>query len=1037
MKQTYYRQIDLQNRLVNASENRDRAVVFMVGSAISLPDHEGGHGVEGVDGIVELVRREFEGSDALLEFDKQVNEESENRYQKAFEFLHGRRGQDAANGIIRTAVWQAIDLQNWPSSLPSSKTTPLQVDPEICTALENEPNAWILPRAVDLLGSLLVHHADTFGSAVLTTNFDPLIEIGVQKHGGKRYRTVLPNDGNLEQTVSEGTHVIHLHGFWSGYDTLHTPQQLGRARPKLQRSLARVVEASTLVVIGYGGWDDVITQTLMELVADPMSTPEILWVFHENDESIIETRNEKLINSLEPGIQRGRVLLYRGVDCCSLLSDISDKLEPNYPSRIVPSTGPHVTTVAQETSGGSRGQRHVRVAIDLAFPNQASVEPDSPLIVEPWIGRDHELSHLAAANTPVVFVTGLGGQGKSALAGRFLQLQCYGEDSRFEFWDWRDCKEESDRLTTQLLRLIERLTHSELDASKIETTDIRAVIDVLFRVLGDRTALLVFDNVDQYVDLETFGLVKGLDYLVSEAQARSHRCLFFFTCRLDVQLDESRSLRLPLEGLSVEETAELIGARGISEVKHDLVTDLHRITKGHPLWVSLIVMQALRSGKGLSAALHSVSRGGAELPDTTRTIWGTLTKQQQEVLRTMAELDRPETEDRLQRLLPGVTFNRVNRALKTLRSYHLVEVRPQVEGEPLLGLHPIIREFIRTNFPKKDRERYVGAILEYLDYMIGQFEGLLSQEPPYQILEYWTRKAELQITFGHFEEATSTIAEIASSLVNRGYAEEFARLTLRLLRECNWAIACSSYRRFDEVFKHCIEQMVQMGHDSVDGLLTQYRDAIPGKSSQFILLCDLRCYFDWYLERYEAAIRWGEMGHRLKEDTSVDTAFSTRHHLALARRDGGYAEEALDMFLDGIALEEVVAPGEKINGKGAVFFGNIGRCLYFLGRIRETLNCYIKSAQILQGGRSNLDILNRGYIRLWIGELMLQQGELELAAAFFRAAVCTWDEVSPPRSRKAWERLEFVVSKNQDLFRYADEAEWKVEGMFARWLNEQ
>ena len=1037
MKQTYYEQVDLQDRLVNASENKDRAVVFMVGSAISLPDHEGGHGVEGVDGIVDLIRREFDGSDAISEFDRQVNRESENKYQKAFEFLHGRRGQDAANRIIRTAVWQAIDLGNWPSFLPSAKATPLRADPEICTALENEPSVWILPHAVDSLGRLLVNYEDTFGSAVLTTNFDPLIEIAVQKHGGKHYRTVLPNDGNLEQTVSEGVHIIHLHGFWSGYDTLHTPQQLGRPRPRLQRSLVRVVEESTLVVVGYGGWDDVITQTLVDLVPDPMSTPEILWAFHENDASIIETRNEKLIDSLAPGIQRGRVLLYKDVDCRSLLSDISNKLEPIYPSRTVPSAGPHVTTVVEEASGGRRGQRHVRIAIDFAMPNQASVEPDSPLVVEPWIGRDHELRILSGAKAPVVFVTGLGGQGKSALAGRFLQLHCFGDDKRFEFWDWRDCKEESDRLTTQLLRLIERLSHGEVDASKIETTDIRAVIDVLFRVLGDRVALLVFDNIDQYVDLETFGLVRGLDYLVSEAQARSHRCLFFFSCRLDVQTDESRSLRLPLGGLSVEETEELIGARGISNVEHELVTDLHRITKGHPLWISLIVMQALRSREGLSAALHSIGRGGAELPDTTRTIWGTLTKQQQDVLRTMAELDRPETEDRLQHLLPGVTFNRVNRALKTLRSFHLVEVRPQVDGEPLLGLHPIIREFIRTNFPKKDREKYVGAILEYLDNMIGQFEPLLSQEPSYQILEYWTRKAELQITFAHFEEATSTISEIAPSLVNRGYAEEFVRLTLRLLREFNLAIACSSYRDFDEVFILCIQQMVQMGHDLVDELLTQYREAIPGKSSQFILLCDLRCYFNWYSERYEAAIGWGEMGHRLKEDTSVDTAFSTRYHLALARRDGGYAAEALEMFLEGTPLEEVVAPGERVEGKNEAFYGNIGRCLYFLGSTDEARKCYIKSAKILQGGRSNRQILNKGYIRLWIGELVLEQGELELAAAFFRAAVGIWDDVSPPRARKASERLETVVSKDRDLGKYSDEAEWKVEGMFARWLEEQ
>ena len=1000
-----------------------------------FPDHKGGHGVPRVDGIVELIRREFEGSDAVLEFDKQVKEESENRYQKAFEFLHGRRGQDAANRIIRTAVWQAMDLKNWPSSLPRSKATPGRADPEMCTALENEPNAWMLPRAVDLLGSLLVTYADPFGSAVLTTNFDPLIEIGILRHRGKRYRSVLPNDGSLEQTVSEGTHVIHLHGFWSGYDTLHTPQQLGHSRPKLQRSLARVLEASTLVVLGYGGWDDIITKTLMELVYDPMSTPEILWAFHENDESIIESSNEKLIKSLLPGIQRGRVLLYRGVDCCSLLSKISDDLEPKYPSRIDPSTDRHVTAVVEETPTRSSGPRHVRIAIDFASPTHASAEPDSPLVVEPWIGREQELSILSTSNTPVVFVTGLGGQGKSALAGRFLQLHCHEENNRFEFWDWRDCKEESDRLATQLLRLIERLSNGAVDTSRIETPDIRAVIDVLFNVIGNRTALLVFDNVDQYVDLETFGLVKGLDYLVSEAQARSHRCLFFFTCRPDVQLDESRSVRLPLEGLTVRETAELVEARQVPKVNHDLVTVLHKITKGHPLWINLIIMQALRNKRGFSEALQSVSRGGAELPDTTRTIWGTLTKQQQDVLRTMAELDRPETEDHLRRLLPGVTFNRVNRALKTLRSFHLVEVRPQVEGEPLLGLHPIIREFIRRNFPKKDREKYVGAILEYLDFMIGQLKALLSQEPGYQILEYWTRKAEIQITFGHFEDATSTIAEITSPLVDRGYGEEFVRLSLRLLRECDWAIACSSYRRFDDVFKRCIEQMVQRGHDSVDELLTKYDDSIPGRSAQFILLCDLRCYFDWYFGRFESAIRWGEMGRRLKEDTSVDTVFSTKHNLALARRDNGNAEEALDMFLDGLALEEVVAPGEKLDGKGAQFFGNVGRCLYFLERIDECMNCYVKSAQILQGGRSNLDTLNRGYIRLWIGELMLQRGELEFAAAFFRAAVCTWDEVSPPRARKAQEMLESVASMDQDLGRYVGEADWKVEGVLSRWLE--
>ena len=94
----------------------------------------------------------------------------------------------------------------------------------------------------------------------------------------------------------------------------------------------------------------------------------------------------------------------------------------------------------------------------------------------------------------------------------------------------------------------------------------------------------------------------------------------------------------------------------------------------------------------------------------------------------------------------------------------------------MLGLHPIIREFVRTSFPREDREKYVGTILDFLDRMIGRFKPMLSQEPSYEILEHWTRKAELKITFGRFEEATSIIAEIALPLVNRGYSEKWSGL---------------------------------------------------------------------------------------------------------------------------------------------------------------------------------------------------------------------------------------------------------------------
>ena len=393
MNQKYYESADLVDRLFNAAKRKDRDVTFLVGSALSLPDRVGGYGVPGVSDMVDLIRREFEGSDAEAKFEKSLREEPLNPYQSAFAFLHGRRGQDAANRIVRTAVWQALDTNNWPPILPPV-TSPHDADSATCEALEGEVDAWVLPRPVDLLGNLLVTCSNTFGSAVLTTNFDPLIEVSVSKHGGRCYRTVLHNDGKLGQTVAEGTHIVHLHGYWHGYDTLHTRQQLGQPRPQLGRSLARVVEASTLVVIGYGGWDDVITQTLVGLLSDSESKAEILWAFHEEDTASIEASNRRLLDVLQPGIGQGRVLLYRDIDCLSILSEVNEKLKPSSPAAPDPARGPRMI-------------------------QPASADSDRPLFVDPWVGREQELSILASSSRPVAFVTGLGGQGKSATCWTF------------------------------------------------------------------------------------------------------------------------------------------------------------------------------------------------------------------------------------------------------------------------------------------------------------------------------------------------------------------------------------------------------------------------------------------------------------------------------------------------------------------------------------------------------------------------------------------------------------------------------------------
>src|ERR1035437_5740849 len=62
MSQThnFYDEDVLLERLLNGLKKRRQEVVFVVGSALSAPVAQGAIGVPGVEGVIDLIRREFE-----------------------------------------------------------------------------------------------------------------------------------------------------------------------------------------------------------------------------------------------------------------------------------------------------------------------------------------------------------------------------------------------------------------------------------------------------------------------------------------------------------------------------------------------------------------------------------------------------------------------------------------------------------------------------------------------------------------------------------------------------------------------------------------------------------------------------------------------------------------------------------------------------------------------------------------------------------------------------------------------------------------
>lgn len=317
-------------------------LVYLVGSAVTAAPRAGEPGVPRVDGVIEQIRRIYTRPDALERFDRAVAAEPGQRYQAAFRHLQRTRGQDLANAIIRRCVLQA--------RVPSPRFPSVHADiadgaHDLCRELEHDLEGWHLPPAVGALGRLLASTPSSARSVVLTSNFDPLVTVSVHRAGGRAFTTALHSDGGFGAIDGQGTLVVHFHGDWFRSDTLHTPAQLGQDRPRLGASLAQLLGARTLVVLGYGGWDDIFTRSLVSVIRGELAPIDVLWTFYSGDEARIASDSAGLLRTLGPGIERGRVMLYKGIDAHHFLPRLAGALGLAQPTAPTPTPTPvHVDT---------------------------------------------------------------------------------------------------------------------------------------------------------------------------------------------------------------------------------------------------------------------------------------------------------------------------------------------------------------------------------------------------------------------------------------------------------------------------------------------------------------------------------------------------------------------------------------------------------------------------------------------------------------------------------------------------------------------
>jgi tetratricopeptide (TPR) repeat protein len=400
----------------------------------------------------------------------------------------------------------------------------------------------------------------------------------------------------------------------------------------------------------------------------------------------------------------------------------------------------------------------------------------------------------------------------------------------------------------------------------------------------------------------------------------------------------------------------------------------------------------------------------------------------------MAEAVRPEKDSEIaDHLHSEMNYQRVIKALSALKSMNLVVVKRRAGITDVFELHPLVRGFIWSRFSKLERTSFIEEILKAYRRFISTHRFQLAERPTITTLQYWTHTAELDIAAGRMGDAIATLVEAGEAFATSGYSREFCRTARVLLDSVGWISGHGIYKGFDALLTLHLDNLCQLGEwAEAEQLLDKLELSVLEKDARYIFYCDLKCFTKWTQGQFAEAVKWGKNGEALRKSSNVDTKYDVAHNLALAERDSGQPELALPVFLDGRKLEVMLDPDELDEETGGPRYGNVGRCLHFMGQIDSALICYQKSALLIEKKPKNHYILNQGYIRRWIGELLLAGGQQRLAAIFLEAARLKWEQVSPPKASQVRLLQHQLGSQLPDFSELSSEA---VERMCLDWIS--
>ena len=650
-----------------------------------------------------------------------------------------------------------------------------------------------------------------------------------------------------------------------------------------------------------------------------------------------------------------------------------------------------------------------------------------------WVGRTKELGLLKSDAFKVFFITGIGGEGKSALASHYLE-----QESNYHLTDWRDFKEEEHKFHYKIYSMIQKVCPS-INQNKLVGLSDEQLITLFFKKLGKQKAVFVLDNIDSYIDLENFEPVRSIKKLFDSAIFYEHNSKFIFTCRPFIRYAGLDFHQLKLTGLNEDDTVEYFINEKPSISKEKIIKYAKKsfeLTKGHALWLSLIIAHARRGEDTLNEFLHKIENGDAISENDSaimskrmlNNIWSSLIERDKLVLRTMAESIVSETAEEYSKMVATeLNYNKFQKALKNLQSLNLIIEK---RGTDFIELHPLVKEFIRTYYPSTERNKFITMIIQYYDQYVVVLKKRMSYKLSYEDFLNFTNKAELYINASKHQEALNTLIEVMESMVGAGYNEEFLRVVKLFFNSITWTKKkVDEFSNFSMLLTRAITNFIDYGDETyAKELIKKYESIIENKSEEYIKLCSVKTYAYWLLKEYDRAIEISEEALYMMERGELADNFNVKHHYALALRDTKIAEnieKAMKYFLLTNELSKIINPEYLPTKDNGTTYGNVGKCLQLQDKLDDALICYYKSFYFIHTYDNYQRLINLGYASFWIAEILMEKNK-EQSYYFFKFAQESWSKSSNVLLNQNQDKLK-ILTENSTSKSINSQDYWKIE----------